>query len=153
MTNVNLYKIRNRCFCIVCSIVSHFIIKNYLRRTWVWTLFVPPWTLMSVTRTCSFSRGLWVKHDLTLLQHPGPNSYPRSSLGFSVKNLPANAGWPRFDPWVGKIPWRRKWQPTPGFLPGESHGQKSLARYRPWGHRESDTTCDQTTMGPHCLCS
>ena len=44
------------------------------------------------------------------------------------------------DPWVGKIPWRRKWQPTPVFLPGESHGQRSLAGYSPWGHKESDTT-------------
>ena len=45
-----------------------------------------------------------------------------------------------FDPWVGKIPWRRKWQPTPVFLPGESHGQRSLVGYSPWGPRESDTT-------------
>ena len=37
----------------------------------------------------------------------------------------------RFDPWVGKIPWRRKWQPTPVFLPGESHGQRSLVGYSP----------------------
>ena len=37
------------------------------------------------------------------------------------------------DPWVGKIPWRRKWQPTPVFLPGESHGQRSLAGYSPQG--------------------
>ena len=44
------------------------------------------------------------------------------------------------DPWVGRIPWRRAWRPTPVFLPGESHGQKSLAGYSPWGHRESDTT-------------
>ena len=35
-----------------------------------------------------------------------------------------------FDPWVGKIPWRRAWQPTPVFLPGESHGQKSLVSYK-----------------------
>ena len=41
----------------------------------------------------------------------------------------------RFDPWVGKIPWRRKWQPTPVFLPGESHGQRSLESYSPWAHR------------------
>ena len=40
-----------------------------------------------------------------------------------------------FSPWVGKIPWRRKWQPTPGFLPGEPHGQMSLAGYSPWSHR------------------
>ena len=44
------------------------------------------------------------------------------------------------DPWVGKIPWRRKWQPTPVFLPGESHGQRSLVGYSPWGYKESDTT-------------
>ena len=46
----------------------------------------------------------------------------------------------RFDPWVGKIPWRRKWQPTPVFLPGESYGQRSLAGYSPWGHKELDMT-------------
>ena len=46
----------------------------------------------------------------------------------------------RFDPWVGKIPWTREWQPTPAFLPGEFHGQRSLAGYSPWGHKESDTT-------------
>ena len=46
----------------------------------------------------------------------------------------------RFDPWVGKIHWRRKWQPTQVFLPGKSHGQRSLAGYSPWGHKESDIT-------------
>ena len=45
-----------------------------------------------------------------------------------------------FDPWVRKILWRRKWQPTPVFLPGESHGQRSLVGYSPWGRKESDTT-------------
>ena len=45
-----------------------------------------------------------------------------------------------FDPWVRKIPWRKKWQPTPVFLPGESHGGRSLLGYSPWGHKESDTT-------------
>ena len=38
-----------------------------------------------------------------------------------------------FDPWVGKIPWTKKWQPTPVFLPGDSHGQRSLMGYSPWG--------------------
>ena len=46
----------------------------------------------------------------------------------------------RFDPWVGKIPWRKAWQPTPVFLPGESYGQRSLAGYSPWGLKPSDTT-------------
>ena len=43
-----------------------------------------------------------------------------------------------FGPWVGKIPWRRAWQPTVVFLPGESHGQRSLAGYSPRGYEESD---------------
>ena len=47
---------------------------------------------------------------------------------------------PGFDPWVGKIPWRRKWQPPPVFLPGESHGWRSLVGYSPRGRKESDTT-------------
>ena len=45
-----------------------------------------------------------------------------------------------FDPWIRKIPWRRAWQPTPVFLPGESNGQRSLAGYSPWGCKELDTT-------------
>ena len=40
-----------------------------------------------------------------------------------------------FDPWVGKIPWSRKWQPAPAFLPGKSHGQRSLEGYSPWSHK------------------
>ena len=45
----------------------------------------------------------------------------------------------RFDTWVRKIPWRRKWQHTPVLSPGESHGQSSLASYSPWGCKEPDT--------------
>ena len=44
-----------------------------------------------------------------------------------------------FNPWAGKIPWRRKWPPTPVFLPGESQGQRSLVGYRPWGRTKSQT--------------
>ena len=44
-----------------------------------------------------------------------------------------------FDPWVGKIPWSRKWQPIPVLLPGKSHGRRSLVGYSPWGHKELDT--------------
>ena len=46
----------------------------------------------------------------------------------------------RFHPWVGKIPWRRTWQPTPVFLPRKSSGQRSLVGYSPWGGKESDAT-------------
>ena len=45
-----------------------------------------------------------------------------------------------FDPWVRKIPWKKKWQPTPVLLPGKSHGQRNLAGYSPSGCKESDTT-------------
>ena len=45
-----------------------------------------------------------------------------------------------FDPWVGKIPWGRAWQPTPVFLSGEPLGQRSLVGYSPQGHKELDTT-------------
>ena len=47
---------------------------------------------------------------------------------------------PRFNPWVGEISWRRKWQPTLVSLPGKSHGWRSVVGYSPWGHKESDTT-------------
>ena len=53
-----------------------------------------------------------------------------------VKNLPAMQA----DPWFATILWRREWQPTPVFLPGESHGQKSLEEYSPWGLKGWDTT-------------
>ena len=58
-----------------------------------------------------------------------------------VKSLLANVGdaeRPEYDPWVRKIPWRRKWQTTPVFLPGKSHGQKSLGGYSPC--KKSDMT-------------
>ena len=45
-----------------------------------------------------------------------------------------------FDLWIRKNSWRRKWQPAPVFLPGISHGQRSLVGYGPWAHKESDTT-------------
>ena len=45
------------------------------------------------------------------------------------------SGRPGFDPWVGKIPWRRKWHPTPVLLPGKSHGWRTLVGYSPWGRR------------------
>ena len=53
-----------------------------------------------------------------------------------------------FDPWVGKIPWRRTWQLTPLFLPGESHGQRSLVGYSPWGLSKSHTQLKWLNMHP-----
>ena len=72
-----------------------------------------------------------------------------SYMGASVvaqlgKNLPAIPE-TQFVSWVRKIPWRRKWQPTPVFLPGKSQGQRSLVGYSPWGHRVGH---DSVTKAP-----
>ena len=55
-----------------------------------------------------------------------------------------------FDPWVGKISWRREWQPTPVFLLGKSHGQRTLAGYSPWGHKRvgNDLAAKTTRASP-----
>ena len=67
--------------------------------------------------------------------------------GAVVKNLPTNTGDTihGFSPWVGKIPWRRTWQPTPVFLPGKSRRQRSLVGYSPWGRKrvEHDLVTEQ----------
>ena len=68
---------------------------------------------------------------LLLLDFPG---------GSDGKSIWLQCWRPGFDPWVGKIPWRRKWQPTPVFLPGKYRGWRNLAGRSPWGGKESDTT-------------
>ena len=84
----------------------------------------------------------------TLCIFPVTRSYSKIEdfpCGLAVKNLSVmqetriDKG-PRFHPWVRKIHWRRKWQPTPVFLPGKTHGQRSLAGYSPWGCKEAHTT-------------
>ena len=72
-----------------------------------------------------------------------------SQVALRVKNPPANAGDVKDAGSVpGKIPWRRKWQPTPVFLPGQSHGQRS---YSLWGHKESDMTEETKQHERHTL--
>ena len=64
-----------------------------------------------------------------------------SLVALMVKNPLANAGniiRYRFDSWTRKIPWRRKWQPTPVFLPEKLYGQRSLTAYNPWDCKESN---------------
>ena len=57
-----------------------------------------------------------------------------------LQSICLQCGRPGFKSWVGKIPWRRKWQSTPILLPGKSHGQRSLVGYSPWGRKELDVT-------------
>ena len=76
-------------------------------------------------------------------------------LGFPGGSMIKESAWQcrtcrrcRLDPWVGKIPWRRQWQSTLIFLPGEFHEQRSLAGYSLWGHKELDTT-EHTYLAPY----
>ena len=64
----------------------------------------------------------------------------RASLVIQMVNVCLQCGWPGFDPWLGMIPWRRKWWPTPVLLPREFHGWRSLVGYSLWDRKESDTT-------------
>ena len=72
-------------------------------------------------------------HDLWL--HTWGEGLP---WGLSGKESTCQGRRPGSDPWVWRIPWRRAWQPTPVFLPGESHGQRCLVGYSPWGRKESN---------------
>ena len=68
---------------------------------------------------------------ILLLLPPGQSKEPACQLRRHKRH--------RFTPWVRKVPWRRAWQPTPVFLPGDSHGQRSLEGCSPWGRRELGT--------------
>ena len=85
-------------------------------------------SLMGLLRAGAIS---WAyKHPLIFLDNIGPPQV--------VKKLPAMRE--TWDPWVGKIPWKRELLPTPVFLRREFHGQRSLTDYNPWGRKGSDTT-------------
>ena len=86
--------------------------------------FVPPlFPFYSANNTLCISR--------ELLDFPGGSS--GKELAYQCRRPKSH----RFDPWMGKIPWRRAWQPPPVFLPGESHGQRSLVGYSPWGCKDT----------------
>ena len=70
-------------------------------------------------------------------EHPGLHQHMPDG---SVQRICLLCRRHRLCPWVGEIPWRRAWQPTPVFLPGKSHRERSLAGYSPWGCKESHRT-------------
>ena len=78
------------------------------------------------------------------MSHEIQNIFWASLVAQMVKNLPEMQE-AQVLPWVRKIPWRREWLPTPIFLPGEFHGQRSLVGYSPWDYKELDTT-EQLTL-------
>ena len=79
---------------------------------------------------------------LTLPKSPLVRGFPGVSDG---KESACNWGDPGSIPGLGRFPWRRGWQPSPRFLPEESHGQRSLVGYSPWGHKQLDVT-EQLTL-------
>ena len=107
--------------------------KFLFSSTWTWTSRCSSWFQKRQRNQRSNCQHL--------LDHGKSKRVPDLS-GSVVKNLPTSSRHRRwgFDPWIGKIPWSRKWQLTPVFLSGTSHGQRSLAGYSPQGHKESDTT-------------
>ena len=80
----------------------------------------------------------FISHMINLRPSIKSQCYPLSVRFNAIEGLPwwficLQCGRPGFNPWVRKIPWRREWQPTPVFLPGESHGQSWVSS--PWGHK------------------
>ena len=91
-------------------------------------------------QSCSGGKSIYkvlVKREFNAMKHSFYKRFPGGSDG---KSVCLQCGRPGFDPWVGKVPQRRKWQPTPVLLPWKSHGWRSLVGYSPWGPKESDTT-------------
>ena len=112
------------------------------------------WNAKALSTSCSLAAWITCLITVSVLISCSPQelgfSYSScgTQMGLVVKNSPANAGDVRdtgLIPGSGKILWRRAWQPTPAFLPGESRGQRSLVGYSPWDHNESDTT-EQLTL-------
>ena len=122
------------------SVVKNWPAMQEIQEMWVWSLgwedslekamvthsSILAWE-MPWTEEPSRLQSMWAQESWIWLSGT-------SQVALVVKNLPANAGNERrrFDPWVRRIPWRA-WQPTLVFLPGESHGQRSLAGYSPQG--------------------
>ena len=110
-------------------------------RILVWVRYLSQVPIGTFSRNCIQSpmlKALPLAHSLFI---PGLHCFKSylissraSQVVLVVKNLPANAGrhrWWGFDPWDGKIPWRRAQKPSPGFLPGGSHGHRSLVNCSP----------------------
>ena len=92
----------------------HLRVYNSIANTSKWVLFLPPSDVYVISFLYPF---------YTLI-----NSKKKKRICLQCRR-------PGLDPWVGKIPWRREWQPTPVFLPGEFHEQRNLVGQSPCGHR------------------
>ena len=125
--------------------------------SWVWGTSVFPWRLYVPLRPKVLTGGWWlpVKTSEESREADFLCNWPLKDGVWSTHPL---CSWksgckrPRFDPWVRKVPWRRKRQPAPVCLPGKPRGQRSLAGYSPWGRTESDTR-GNGARSALCLCA
>ena len=119
------------------SILS--LLSFYTPLYWHFTNYYTPFTnlLIILTLFTKYDFVLWISIFGTYIERYLLFGLP---WGLSGKESTCQCRRRGFDPWIGKLPWSRKWQPTPGFLPGKSHGQRSLEGYCLWVAKESDTT-------------
>ena len=120
-----------------CSLVKR-VLSNVSSFTWK-ERCLTRWALSSCLPLKCYH--LWILPD-----------FPSGS-GSKKKKTACNVGDLHWIPELGRSPWRRKWQPTPVFLPGEPQGQRSLMGYSPWGCKESDMTEQLSTVDTSVLLS
>ena len=112
-----------------------------------WDLFptIQAWVMCSFIYFTQKSN-LVISPSLSLLFFPSPVRPGRLPSWLRWQRICLQCRRPRLEPWVENIPWRREWLPTPVFLLGEFHGQRSLAGYSPWRRRESSDTTERLTL-------
>ena len=123
-----------RC-CPACGLISTICLDSVVVESLIHVGFFAAWLRgLCSESTCLVNRRPCVQSQWGLRQHCW------ASLLAQTERICLQCSRPGLNPWVWKIPWSRKWQHTPGFLPGKSHGQRSLAGYHPEGCKESDLT-------------
>ena len=126
----------------VCMSVTRSVMSNSLWPHALWPSYAVLQARILEWIAIPFSRGSSRPRDQTQVSWIAGRFFAVWATGKSKLKLKNNCRRHKghsFDPWVRTLPWRRKWQRTPVFLPGESHGQRSLVGYSPQGCTESDT--------------
>ena len=106
--------------------------------------YIPLWTQTLIYYLLFHCPLLWLCA-IRITSKMTSSLWPAGFPGGSVVKNACRCRRPGSAPWIRKTPWRRAWQPTSGFSPSDSHGQRSLVGYRPWGHKHLDKT-EQPSM-------